>query len=82
MNAISSDVPVLLETFKENDERGRRHFCLLFRLLGPSAEDLRRGNMYGGQNLPVHNVQKVTGNISKSRLANLAIQNIRLPLQL
>jgi hypothetical protein len=27
MKAIPSDVPELLETFEERDERGRRHFC-------------------------------------------------------
>jgi len=75
MKAIQSGVPELLETFKEKDERGRRHLCLLFRLLGPSVEDLRQGNVYGGQNLPIHIVQKVIGDIS-NRLANLATQNI------
>ena len=75
MKAIPSDVPELLETFEEKDERGRKHFCLLFRLLGPSAEDLRQGNKYHGQNLPVHIVQKVIGDIS-NLLANLATLNI------
>ena len=75
MKAIQSGVPELLETFEEKDERGRRHLCLLFRLLGPSVEDLRQGNVYNGQNLPLHTVQKVIGDIS-DRLANLATQNI------
>jgi len=75
MEADSSGVPQLLETFEEKDERGRRHFCLLFRLLGPSVEDLRQGNAYHGQKLPVHIVQKVIGDISEC-LANLATQNI------
>jgi hypothetical protein len=72
---LPSGVPELLETFEEKDERGRKHFCLLFRLLGPSVEDLRQGNAYDGQYLPVHIVQKVIGDIS-NRLANLASQNI------
>ncbi|EDR01355.1 uncharacterized protein LACBIDRAFT_312250 [Laccaria bicolor S238N-H82] len=71
----SSGVPELLETFEEKNERGRKHFCLLYRLLGPSVEDLRQGNVYHGQNLPVHIVQKVIGDISET-LANLASQNI------
>ena len=75
MKAVPSGVPELLETFEEKDNRGRRHFCLLFRLLGPSVEDLRQGNVYHGQKLPVHIVQKVIGDIS-DRLANLATQNI------
>jgi serine/threonine protein kinase len=75
MKAISDGVPELLETFEEKDEQGRRHFCLLFRLLGPSVEDLRRGNAYHGKNLPVHIVQKVISDIT-DRLANLATQNI------
>ena len=75
MKAISSDVPALLETFEEKDERGRRHFCFLFRPLRPSVEDLRQGSMCGGQKLPAHIVQKVIGDIS-NHLANLATQNI------
>ena len=75
MKATESGVPKLLDTFEEKDEQGRRHFCLLFRLLGPSVEDLRQGNVYHGQNLPVHIVQKVIGDISES-LAHLATQNI------
>ena len=71
----NSRVPELLETFEEKDEQGRKHFCLLFRLLGTSAEDLRQGNVYDGQNLPVHIVQKVIGDISEC-LANLATQNL------
>ena len=71
----SGGVPELLETFEEKDERGRKHFCLLFRLLGKSVEDLRQGNVYDGQNLPVHIVQKVIGDISDC-LANLATQNL------
>jgi len=74
MKVISDDVPQLLDTFEEKDEQGRMHFCLLFRLLGPSVEDLRQGNAYG-QNLPVHIVQKVIGNIS-NHLADLATQNV------
>ncbi|KIM37704.1 hypothetical protein M413DRAFT_421318 [Hebeloma cylindrosporum] len=74
--AVPSDgVPELLEMFEEKDERGRNHLCLLFRLLGPSVEDLRQGNVYDGQNLPLHIVQKVIGDIS-SRLASLATKNI------
>lgn len=75
MEAITSGVPELLDTFEEKDERGRSHFCLLFRLLGSSVEDLRRGNMYHGQNLPVHIVQKVIGDIAEC-LDELATQNI------
>ena len=74
MKVIPDDVPQLLDTFEEKDEQGRMHFCLLFRLLGPSVEDLRQGNAYG-QNLPVHIVQKVIGDIS-NRLADLATQNV------
>jgi len=74
MKVISDDVPQLLDTFEEKDEQGRMHFCLLFRLLGPSVEDLRQGNAYG-HNLPVHIVQKVIGDIS-NRLADLATQNV------
>ena len=75
MKAIPSGVPELLETFVEKDERGRKHLCLLFRLLGPSVEDLRQGNVYDGQNLSIHIVKKVIGDIS-DRLANLATKNI------
>jgi len=75
VKAVPSGVPELLETFEEKDDRGRKHLCLLFRLLGTSVEDLRQGNAYDGQNLPVHIVQKVIGDIS-DRLANLATQNI------
>ena len=39
------------------------------------VEDLRQGNAYHGQNLPVHIVQKVIGDISQ-RLVNLAAQDI------
>jgi serine/threonine-protein kinase SRPK3 len=75
VKAVPSGVPELLETFEEKDERGRKHLCLLFRLLGPSVEDLRQGNAYDGHNLPIHIVQKVIGDIS-DRLANLATRNI------
>ena len=75
MKAIPSNAPQLLETFEEKDEWGRKHLCLLFRLLGPSVEDLRQGNAYHGENLPVHIVQKVIGDISQ-RLVNLAAQDI------
>jgi len=77
MKAIPSayGVSQLLDTFEEKDERGRKHFCLLFRLFGPSVEDLRQGNAYHGQSLPVHIVQKVICDISE-RLVNLASQNI------
>ena len=67
--------PELLGTFEEKDEQGRRHLCLLFNLLGMSVEDLRQGNVYHGQNLPVHIVQKVIGDISGC-LVNLATQNV------
>ncbi|KAI5460743.1 kinase-like domain-containing protein [Mariannaea sp. PMI_226] len=73
--AVPSGIPELLETFEEKDDRGRKHLCLLFRLLGPSVEDLRQGNAYNGQNLPVHIVQKVIGDIV-DRLANLATHNL------
>ncbi|KIM37703.1 hypothetical protein M413DRAFT_253840 [Hebeloma cylindrosporum] len=75
VKAVPSGVPELLETFEEKDEQGRKHLCLLFRLFGPSVEDLRQGNVYEGKNLPVHIVQKVIGDISE-RLANLATKNI------
>ncbi|EDR02964.1 uncharacterized protein LACBIDRAFT_331989 [Laccaria bicolor S238N-H82] len=75
MEAITRGVPQLLDTFEEKDERGRSHFCLLFRLLGSSVEDLRRGNIYHVQNLPLHIVQKVIGDIA-ARLEGLATQNI------
>ena len=68
-------IPQLLETFEENDRSGRKHLCLIFRLLGTSAEHLRQGNVYGGQKLPVHIVQKIIGDIS-NRLSGLAIRNI------
>ena len=67
--------PDLLETFEEKDEQGRKHLCLLFRLLGTSVEDLRQGNVYHGQNLPVHIVQKVIGDILGC-LVNLATENV------
>ena len=69
---FSSGLPDLLETFEEKDGSGREHLCLLFRLLGTSVEDLRQGNVYDGQKLPVHIVQKVIGDIS-GRLTSLAI---------
>ena len=72
---FSSGVPELLETFEEKDGSGRKHLCLLFRLLGTSVEDLRQGNVYDGQKLPVHIVQKVIGDIS-GRLTSLATRNI------
>ena len=72
---FSSGLPDLLETFEEKDESGRTHLCLLFRLLGTSVEDLRQGNVYDGQNLPVHIVQKIIGDIS-GRLVCLATRNI------
>jgi len=75
LKASPSGVPKLINTFEEKDKRGRNHFCVLFRLLGPSVEDLRQGNAYHGQNLPVHIVQKVIGDISNF-LANLAAQNL------
>ena len=75
MKTVPGGVPELLEMFEEKDKLGRKHLCLLFRLLGPSVEDLRQGNVYDGQNLPVHIVQKVIGDIS-NRLANIATQNI------
>ena len=68
---FSRGVPELLETFEEQDGSGRKHLCLLFMLLGTSVEDLRQGNVYDGQDLPVHIVQKVIGDIS-GRLACLA----------
>lgn len=73
--AVSSGVPELLETFQETDGQGRKHLCLLFRILGPSVENLRQGNVYDGQNLPVHIVQKVISDISH-HLASLATRNI------
>jgi hypothetical protein len=75
MEAVPNDVPELLDTFEEKDERGMKHFCLLFSLFGPSVEDLRQGNAFNGQNLPVHIVQKVIGDISE-RLTDLASENI------
>lgn len=75
MDAAPYGVPELLDTFEEKDEQGRVHFCLLFRLFGPSVEDLRQGNAYDGQNLPVHIVQKVIGDILEC-LTDLATGNI------
>ena len=75
LNDFTIGVPELLETFEEKDGSGRKHLCLSFRLLGKSVEDLRQGNVYDGQNLPVHIVQKVIGDIS-ARLSGLAIRNI------
>ena len=72
---FSIGVPQLLETFEEKDESGRKHFCLLFGLLGTSVEDLRQGNVSHGQKLPVHIVQKVIGDISGD-LTSLATRNI------
>ena len=72
---FSSGLPDLRETFGEEDELGREHLCLLFMLLGTSVEDLRQGNVYNEQKLPVHIVQKVIGDIS-GRLHCLATQNI------
>jgi hypothetical protein len=75
LKAAPYSVPELLDTFEEKDEQGRWHVCLLFRLFGPSAEDLRQGNAYDGQNLPVHIVRKVMGDISEC-LNDLATGNI------
>ena len=72
---LKDSVPQLLETFVEKDGLGRKHLCLLFMLLGTSVEDLRQGNVYDEQKLPVHIVQKVTGEISGC-LAGLAGRNV------
>ncbi|KAJ3514132.1 hypothetical protein NLJ89_g2540 [Agrocybe chaxingu] len=70
---IQSGVPELLANFYEHDTKGRRHLCLVFRVLGYSVEDLRLSNIYDGEYLPLHTVQKVVGDISE-RLAQLADQ--------
>jgi len=67
--------PKILSSFYEHDSKGKRHLCLVLRVLGPSVEDLRGTNAYDGEYLPLHTVQKVIGDISE-RLANLADQKI------
>ena len=64
-------IPKLKEHFYEHDINGKRHLCLVFHTLGTSIEDLRLTNIYDGENLPVHAVQKVAARISES-LAHLA----------
>lgn len=72
---VESGVPEILSHFYEHDTKGKRHLCLVFRVLGSSVEDLRLSNAYDGEYLPLHSVQKIIGDIS-IRLADLAQQKI------
>jgi serine/threonine-protein kinase SRPK3 len=73
--ASGHGVPEILGDFYEKDANGRRHLCLVLGILGSSVEDLRLSNTYDGEYLPLHIVQKVIGDISKT-LASLAKQKI------
>jgi hypothetical protein len=66
-----STIPRLRGHFHEHDTNGKKHLCLVFHVLGTSIEELRLTNIYHGENLPVHAVQKVAARISES-LASLA----------
>ncbi|KAH9480257.1 Serine/threonine-protein kinase SRPK [Psilocybe cubensis] len=67
--------PKLTKTFYQHDDKGKRHYCLAFHVLGSSVEDLRLTNEYDGQYLPVHVVQKIIGDIAE-RLACLNDEKI------
>ena len=71
MMDISIGIPKLRSYFYEHDTKGKRHLCLGLTVLGSSAEDLRLTNIYDGEYLPVHVVQKVIG-VMAMKLANLA----------
>jgi len=71
LNNISRGIPKLRSYFYEHDTKGKRHLCLAISVLGSSAEDLRLSNIYDGEYLPLHVVQKVIGCIAM-KLDNLA----------
>ena len=68
---ITRSIPKMESYFYEHDTKGKRHFCLVFHVLGPSVEDLRLTNVYHGEYLPLYTVQKIIGDIS-TKLADLA----------
>lgn len=71
VKSMTHGVPELLSYFYEHDPGGKRHLCLVFRTLSTSVEDLRLSNVYDGQYLPTHAVQKIIGDIAE-RLIHLA----------
>ncbi|KIM36816.1 hypothetical protein M413DRAFT_13773 [Hebeloma cylindrosporum] len=71
---ISSGIPQLMSYFYEHDANGKRHLCLVIRMLGTSVEDLRLTNIYD-EYLPIHIVKKVVSDIS-CKLSHLAEQKI------
>ncbi|KAF8155423.1 kinase-like domain-containing protein [Crassisporium funariophilum] len=72
---VPSGVPEILSDFYEHDSNGKRHLCLVLRVLGPSVENLRLSNTYDGEYLLLHSVQKIVGDIS-TRLGGLAEEKI------
>jgi hypothetical protein len=58
---ISLGIPRLTSYFYEHDTNGKKHLFLVFHALGTTIEDLRLTNIYHGENLPVHVVQRVAG---------------------
>ena len=58
--------PEILSHFFEHDPKGERHFCLVFRVLGSSVEDLRLSNTSNEKYLPLYTVQKIVGDISQA----------------
>ena len=60
--------PEILSHFFEHDPKGKRHLCLVFRVLGSSVEDLRLSNT-NGKYLPLYTVQKIVGEISEGLTA-------------
>ncbi len=47
--------------FYEQDAKGKKHLCLVLDVLGSSIEDVRLGNIYDGEYLPLHSVKKIAG---------------------
>ena len=58
--------PEILSHFFEHDPKGKRHFCLVFRVLGSSVKDLWLSNTSNEKYLPLYTVQKVVGDISQA----------------
>lgn len=71
VRSIEEGVPEILSHFYES----KKHLCIVLRVLGSSVEDLRLGNIYHGEYLPLHTVKKVIGDISEP-LATLHFRGI------
>ena len=72
---IQGGVPRLVHYFYEHDAKGKRHLCLAFHTLGFSVESVRLRNIYHGEYLQLHVVQKVIGDVVES-LSELASQKV------